>query len=146
MLAATAYAGVYSVTERSDKLAREQASVDAVLGSMPAGATMMSVQAPQVMVLSDRTNPTRLQMLPPSIRHYVDRTYPGGVSGFAAWVAQAAKPTILAVHGRDAWLTPVLAGRYKRVGSGLGWGWYMARTAGAEAISEVIEALHGPPS
>ena len=145
VLAATAYAGVYSVTERSDKLAREQASVDAVLGSMPAGATMMSIQAPQVMVLSDRTNPTRLQMLPPSIRHYVDRTYPGGVSGFAAWVAQL-EPTILAIHGRDAWLTPVLAGRYKRVGSGLGWGWYMARTAGAEAISEVIEALHGPPS
>ena len=54
---------------------------------------------------------------------------PGGVSGFAAWVAQL-EPTILAVHGRDAWLTPVLAGRYKRVGSGLGWGWYMARSGG----------------
>jgi 4-amino-4-deoxy-L-arabinose transferase-like glycosyltransferase len=144
-LAATAYATVYSVTERSDKLAGEQASVDAVLRSMPADATMMSVDAPQVLVLSDRTNPTRLLVLPPSIQRYVDRTYPGGLRGFAAWLAER-EPTVLAVHGNDTWLAPVLASSYKRVGSGPGWGWYMAKSAGPEAIRNVIDALHSPPS
>jgi hypothetical protein len=140
-LVASVYAGVYAVTERSHVLARENASVDAVLSSMPDDATMLSVEAPQVMVLSDRTNPTRYQMFPRSLLRYMDDSYPGGVDGFVDWLA-AYEPTILAVHGVNPWLEPVLAKQYKRVGTGTGWAWYMARSAGPEAIHQVIDALH----
>jgi hypothetical protein len=137
---AAIYAGTYAVTQRSHDLAEQRASVDAVLGSMPSDATLLSVETPQVMVLADRTNPTRLIMFPASLRQYMEDSYPGGVAGFTQWLADD-NPTIMAVHGEDSWLTPVLEKDYKRVGTGMGWGWYMARSAGQDAIAKVVAAL-----
>ena len=107
-VAATAGATHFSVTGRSDVLDEQQASVDAVLAELPDDAEIVSIEAPQPLVLSGRVNPTKHQMFDLGLEDYVDATWPGGLEGFAAEMRQDA-PTLLARGTTDpAWLRPVL--------------------------------------
>ena len=63
-VALTAFATVTSVTTRSDSLLTQRASVAAVLAHAPANATILSVQAPEALVLAHRRNPTASRCSP----------------------------------------------------------------------------------
>ena len=137
--AATAGAVDFSVGTRSDVLDEQQASVDAVLAELPGDAEIVSIEAPQPLVLSGRVNPTRHQMFDLGLEDYVDATWPGGLDGFAADL-RADAPTLLARGTTNpAWLQPVLAD-YWKVDTVPGWTWYVHKSEGREVYHRLLAA------
>ena len=133
----------FSVNGRSDELDVQQASVDAVLAELPDDATIVSIEAPQPLVLSRSVNPTEHQMFDLGLEDYVDATWPGGLEGFADGIREDA-PTLLARGTTNpAWLQPVLED-YWEVTTVPGWTWYVHRSVGREAYQRLLEATGGP--
>jgi hypothetical protein len=131
---AVVIAGIESVTTRDDGLILQRADVNAVLSTQPPDATVLSISAPQALALSDRTSPTPYQLIGRFDR-YLDATYPGGKSGLLGHLERL-HPTFVAV----GWKVPgTLAGRwlredYWRVGDNGSWTWYLAQSAGPDAL------------
>ena len=137
VVAATAGAVDFSVGTRSDVLDEQQASVDAVLAELPDDAEIVSIEAPQPLVLSGRVNPTQHQMFDLGLEDYVDATWPGGLGGFAAGIREDA-PTLLARGTTNpAWLQPVLED-YWKVGTVPGWTWYVHKSVGREVYDRLV--------
>lgn len=141
-VALTAFATVTSVSTRSDTLLTQRASVAAVLSHAPPGASILSVQAPEALVLAHRRNPTSVQMFTNGFSHYVDDTWPGGLQGYADWI-RTTRPDLIAMQNglSPQWLTPVLAQDYRRVGRGPTFAWY-ASTDLPKAVRRSIHAAH----
>ncbi len=59
----------------------------------------MSVEVPQALVFSGKTNPTRHQIFVCRLKDHIDDTFPGGMRGFVAGV-QRRRPTVI-VTRRD---------------------------------------------
>jgi hypothetical protein len=138
---ATAYAA-HSAMHGNTALSLERKSVETVFDNLPAGSTLQSIEAPQSLVLSGKTNPSRIQMFGAGFDDYVDETYPGGLKGFGEGIGRES-PTVLAVQGRvPPWLSETVAIQYQRVGAALGWGWYVNVSVGAKAISALTTKLH----
>ncbi|MFZ2013824.1 MAG: hypothetical protein WAV00_08390 [Nocardioides sp.] len=138
---AVAAATVESIATRSNLLVLEQADINAVLATQPADATVLSIDAPQVLALSGRDNPTPYQLFNGTMRRYLDQTLPGGMRGYARQIA-ALQPTFVVVkesHG-GAWPDRVIAADYWRVGDGPGWTWYLDRAAGTAALARARAA------
>src|SRR5262249_41340869 len=89
-------AGTESVTTRDDQLVVQRADVDAVLGTQPSDATVVSLSAPQVLALSGRTSPVPYQIMTTNQERYLDGTYPGGLAGFLDTLVDI-HPTFVAV-------------------------------------------------
>ena len=128
-LVGTAYAMVFSVTTRGDDLHEQRASIAAVLRSGPHPATILSLQAPEVLVLTNRVNPSPYQMFDHGFPDYIDATYPGGLEGYLAWIQRTA-PTYVVTQTRfrPRWLTPWLKEHYADVGSTPQFRWWVSRT------------------
>jgi hypothetical protein len=143
---ATGYAAVavvlavtFSLSTRDDTLDVQRRDVEAVLAQLPGDATITSIEAPQPLVLTGRTNPTRYQMFRSGLQDYMEDTWPGGLDGFKRDLV-ARQPDLIAVgetvsHRWRASIQP----DYVYVGSAPEWGWY-ARTSLGEAK---IAALRG---
>jgi hypothetical protein len=132
---AVVVAGHEAVVTRSDLLVPEQADVSTVLGTQPAGTTVLSIDTPEVLALAGRDNPTPYQLFSRTMQRYLDHTLPGGMQGYAQRVA-ALQPTFVTVGRtyRATWPDRVLAQDYWRVGAGPGWTWYLDRAAGRPAL------------
>lgn len=129
-----------AIGTRADKLVRERADVAAVLAAAPPGATVLSVNTPQVLALAGLTNPTDYQIFEQPMDSYLQHTWPGGIAGYAAWVARD-RPTVIAFAGHgQRWIAPVLRRDYRYVGHGSGWGWYLSRTAGTRELTAMRAA------
>ena len=139
--AATIAALVYSVRTQDDLLNRQRESVATVLRVLP-DASILSVNAPQSLVLAGQRNGSRFQVFSNDLLVYMDDTWPGGIDGYARWIGRE-KPTILAVGGKDipAWLAPTTQGTYQRVGYVNSWQWLVRRDVGAEKLRELRVAL-----
>jgi hypothetical protein len=127
-------AGAEAVATRSDLLARERADVHAVLDTEPPGATVVSVDAPEVLALAGRDNPTSLQLFDPPMETYLDRHLVGGLTGYGA-VLRRLHPTFVAVGDEydGWWLVSMLQQDYRPVGRAGPWTWYISRSAGRQA-------------
>jgi hypothetical protein len=133
----------YSLDDHEPVLREQRAEVAAVLEVLP-DASMLSVEAPQPLVLGHRTNPTPHQMFRLGLETYVDRTWPGGLDGYAAQIART-RPTIVAV-GLGAhydWLMPTLRADYVRFGTSEGWYWYVDRDTDPATLSRLEDAVRG---
>jgi hypothetical protein len=119
----------FSVGKRSDTLLTQRRSVEAMLDELP-DATIVSIQAPQTLVLSGRRNPTRHQMFANGLNTYVDDTWPGGLAGFRRDLV-AERPDLVAVGtpGNLRW-REALRHDYTRVGRAPGWIWLGRRYLG----------------
>jgi hypothetical protein len=84
VLASTLLALQYVITDRPQTLLEQRAVVRSALAQVP-DATIWSIEAPEVLVLADRTNPTQYQMFSGGLRDHVDAVWPGGMDGFVAW-------------------------------------------------------------
>ena len=95
----------------------------------------MSIDAPQVLALAGRTNPTPYQLFDGAMEVYLDHTQPGGIASFAARISQK-RPTFIVVGTSfdGTWGHQLLADDYWRVGRGQNWTWYLSRSAGAHAL------------
>ncbi|NYD42896.1 hypothetical protein [Nocardioides panaciterrulae] len=141
-LAATALAADYSVSSRDDTLLEQRRDVDAVTAILPPHARILSVVAPEAMVLAHQRNPSRFQILSNGLRAYLDDTWPGGIAGYARWIGDRS-PEVIAV-GRTldrSWLQPTLDAGYDQVGRTSPWLWYVRRDVGKDTLQRLREAL-----
>jgi hypothetical protein len=135
--AGVTYAGQRSLGRDDHRLVKQQASVDAALAQLPPGASILSIEAPQSLVLSGKTNPTRLQTFSSGLNHYVEDHYPGGLRGYGDFVARE-KPTLVAIgikHGVPSWLQPTITSDYEKVGKAPDWTWYALRSLGPDVLA-----------
>jgi hypothetical protein len=84
VVASTVLAARFSITDRPDTLLEQRAVVQSALRQVP-DATMWSIEAPQTLLLAERTNPTRYQMFTGGLADHVDAVWPGGLDGFVTW-------------------------------------------------------------
>jgi hypothetical protein len=128
-LVAATMAVSYSVTTRDHLLADQRASVEAVLEVVPR-ARMLSVAAPEPLVLAGKRNPSRIQLFGNGLIDYVEDTWPGGIQGYAEWVTTTSRPTIVAIGTTvPGWLRPSFRDAYVLAGPAPGWTWYVRRDA-----------------
>ena len=140
--AAVAVAGTEAVVSRSDRLVQERREVQAVLGTQPVGATILSVNAPGVLALAGRTNIWPWQLFDPRMERYLAARAPGGLEGLAARLRED-RPTFVVLASYIAppsWLVPILAQDYGKVGTGPAWTWYLASAAGPSALARARAA------
>ena len=129
-----------STTNLTDPLVAQRASVKAVFGLLPADATVTSLEAPQPLVLTGRTNPNRYQMFSGGLETYVADQVPGGLEGFRREVA-AGKPTLISVGDtmEDTWRT-AFAPDYQYVGEAPGWLWFARSDLGPAKLAQLRRA------
>ena len=135
------YAVVTAVTTRDSVLVTQRADVRAVLATQPPDAMVMSLNAPQALVLGHRTNPTPYQLFTPAMNGYLDGEYPGGLAAYARR-ARALHPTFVVVGTFFSvpWAEPMLSADYRRIGKDSHWIWYLRRSAGPEALARAKAA------
>jgi len=140
-LAGTAYATVFSVDSRVDDLGKQEASIAGVFAAGPADATVLSMEAPQVLVLTGRTNPTQYQMFDHGFSNYLAATYPGGLGGFLAWI-QRTHPTYIVTKTNlvQPWFQPWLEENYVHVGNTRRFRWWVTDTVTKDVRKQIRAA------
>jgi len=147
-VAATGVGAAYAVSTRDDTLEHQRASVDAVMDVLPPDARILSVEAPQPLVLAHERNLSRLQLFGNGLIDYVDDTWPGGRDGYARWVARR-QPTLIAIGDGTVpdWLDPTIDSGYRRVGASIGWDWYVSNDVGHQtrlALRQAVKDTYVP--
>lgn len=139
VVAATVSAGVESVAGRTNRLVVQRADVQAVLRAAPAGATVLSVDAPMVLVLAGLDNPTPYQIFDPGMQGWLDHRYPGGEAGYRRHVNHL-KPTFIVIGSAfgGTWPYGLLHHHYWRVGRGPTWTWYVRRSVGPVEMTRLL--------
>jgi hypothetical protein len=143
---ATGTAVEESVTTRDERLTIQRESVTAVLAEAPAHASIISVEAPQALVLTRRTNPTRHQMFSSGLQDYLDDIWPGGLDGFRRGIVDA-RPDLV-VFGdpvSNNWRRAIDP-EYVYIGSAPDWSWYARATLGQDRIAALRAAAGYDPS
>jgi len=141
-LAAVAVATSYAVLSRSDALVGQRLAVDSVMDVLPRKDGFLSVNAPDAMFLAGRTNPTPWQVFNGSEDRFINAHYPGGLAGYARWVARI-RPGVVVVGGADPerWLQGVLGADYTDLGRFGNWQWYASTTLGRAKQSRLGAAV-----
>jgi len=139
-VAATALALTFSVSTRDNTLDVQKRNVDAVLAQLPAEATIASIEAPQPLVLSGRTNATRYQMFHGGLQFYMEDTWEGGLAGFTEDLV-AQRSDLIAVGEKVSirWRASIQPD-YVYVGSAPDWDWYARASLGSVKIAQLREA------
>jgi hypothetical protein len=128
-----------AVALRDDALLEQRRAVTAMLDRLPEDATVMSLNAPQPLVLSGQRNPTRHQMLGSGLDDYIDDTWPGGFDGFVDWNKRQA-PTLIALGPPGIRSTAErFRPEYTMIGPAQGWLWLADRSRGAATLAELRE-------
>jgi hypothetical protein len=146
VLLATAGSVHSSVTTGDDRLVTQRASVAAVFDALPEDATVTSVEAPQPLVLTGRSNPTRHQMFRGGLQHYLDDTWPGGLDGFRRDIVEE-QPTLIALGTpvSDRWRAAVET-EYEYIGRAPDWTWYARSSLGEDTLASLREAAGFDPA
>jgi len=122
---AVAAAAAEAVDTRDSRLTLERRDATTMAGQLPARSSVWSINAPEVLVLLDRRNPTPWQLATTATAPFMDDHLEGGLEGYADRIARR-RPALIAVgwHSEVDWLLPVLDRDYVRVGAGDHWAWY----------------------
>ena len=140
-LVATAFALSFSVGERSTILDVQRQSVDGVLDPLPADASIVSIQAPQTLVLTGKRNPTRHQMFASGLDDYVDDTWPGGLAAFQRSLVES-QPDLVAIgRPRIARWRRAIKEDYVTLGCAPGWTWFGRRSLGPAMVARLRAAM-----
>lgn len=141
-VATTAMSASFALDTRNDVLDDQRESVDTVLGVLPPGSRILSIEAPQPLALAHMRNLSRYQLFGNGLIDYLEDTWPGGVQGYADWIAHR-KPTLIAAGGGQLpeWLAPTLEGDYRRIGRVPGWAWYVRLDVGPPTLLALGRAL-----
>jgi hypothetical protein len=140
----TAMAVDFALTGGYRGLDSQRQDVRAVLQALPSDASILSIEGPQALVLSNQTNATRHQVFTGALGRYIDDTWPGGRVGYAKWVVDVERPDVVTVGKGQVgkpWLASTLSSQYERVGRSSGWQWYVRRSLGPDLVADVRAAL-----
>jgi hypothetical protein len=127
----------------NDQLERQRISVRSVLGVLPDDATIVSIEAPQPLVLLGQTNPTRYQMFSRGLQRWMDDNWPGGMAGYRRWIVAQAPTLIVIKSPNGAWWAKAIQGSYFLVGCAPGWAWYANRSLPRETLLALGRAKTG---
>lgn len=133
-------AAEYAVSTRDDTLQVQRQATADVLAQLPPGARITSIEAPQPLVLTRRTNPTRHQMFRSGLQDHLEDTWPGGRAGFVRDLV-ADGPDLVAVgetvsrRWRDS-----IGPAYVYVGSAPMWDWYARASLGEATLADLRTA------
>lgn len=133
----------FTLETRNEQLDVQRADVAAVLAALPEDdRQILSVSAPQPLVLAHQRNPSRFQLFGNGVVEYLDDTWPGGHQGYAAWIG-AERPAVVAYGevGVRAFTRPTLDASYTCVGYTPGWHWFLRTDLGEQTLRAVDEAL-----
>jgi hypothetical protein len=130
----------YSIGRRDDRLTHQRESVATALRVLP-HAHIMSIEAPQPLVLAHQRNGSLYQLFGNGTTNYLDKTWPGGITGYARWVARQAPMFIAVGDLPPEWLTVILDQSYRRVGRAPGWVWYLRIGVGHQTFRTLREAF-----
>lgn len=135
VVVAVVLASAEAVTTRDHRLPTERRDVARMVAAVPPGSTVISLSAPEVLVLAHRTNPYPWQLSDGPISAFLDDHLGGGLAAYAGRISRL-HPALIAIGNRtaDDWLRPVLDRDYTRVGKGDHWVWYAATTLGAPTL------------
>jgi hypothetical protein len=138
VVAAVGFALHFAVADQNHKLNKQRQSVNAMLRHLPEDSTWLSIQAPNALVLADKTNPTRYQMFSLGLDKYVDDTWPGGLAGYAAWIGRQ-QPTVIVIDKKTPphWLRPTLDAGYVKVGRAPRMTWYVNKSVGEQTLHKL---------
>ncbi|WP_374455361.1 hypothetical protein [Nocardioides sp.] len=141
-----ALALTYSLTTRDDTLDQQREATEAVLAQLPEGATITSLEAPQPLVLTGRTNPTRHQMFRSGLQDHLEDTWPGGRAGFERDLLDDG-PDLVAVGETvsQRWRSSIRPD-YVYVGSAPLWDWYARASLGVGTIERLRDAAGFDPT
>ena len=130
------------IRDRDDTLVDQRRDVDAVLALLPTDTTILSVEAPQPLVLSGKRNLSRYQLFGNGLDNFIDDSWPGGMDGYGRWIGRKA-PTVIAlgVSTPPPWLAPELDDSYVAVGESTGWVWYLRTDLPESTLAAVRRAL-----
>jgi hypothetical protein len=128
-------AGVEAVSTRDHRLPLERRDVARTLAGVPPGSTVLSLSAPEVLVLAHRRNPYPWQLSNTAISKFLDDHLDGGLPAYADRIARL-HPTLIVIghHTVDDWVQPVLDDGYTRIGRADHWTWYAANTLGRPTL------------
>ena len=143
--AAVVIALTYAVTSREDSLDDQRAATRAVLATLPEEATITSIEAPQPLVLTGRTNPTRYQMFRSGLQDYMEDTWPGGLVGFQEDLVADGQDVIAVGETVSRRWRASLQPEYVYVGSAPFWDWYARASLGEETIADLRAAAGFDP-
>ena len=142
-VATSAVGATYAISTRNHALDDQRASVQAVMDVLPSDARILSVEAPQPLVLTHQRNLSRYQQFGNGLLEYVDDTWPGGSEGYGRWVGRR-HPTLIALGNGGvvpSWLAPTLDGGYQRVGTTIGWDWYASKDVGPQTLQTLQKVV-----
>jgi hypothetical protein len=131
----------YSTQSQDDDLREQRAEIEAAFDLLPADATVVSIEAPQPLVLTGRTNPLPIQIFDYGMDDYVDANWPGGLAGFGEDIDRL-QPTVIARGTtRPWWIRQTLAEDYWRVGTTTGFTWYVNRSVDPKIVAQLRAAV-----
>jgi hypothetical protein len=135
-----------SISSRNSDLVDQRRSVERMVSQLPRGAQLVSMGAPQPLLLDNRTNPTQYLIVTRGLRPYLDDTWPGGLSGFVADFTRD-PPEAIALD-RTAWLIQELRWWLKRNylerGEAPGWQWLVHKSIAEEVRPVLVNSLNLP--
>lgn len=144
-VAAVVAAVSHSVKTRTDTLDAQRASVKAVMAQLPPGARITSIEAPQPLVLTEKTNRTRYQMFRGGLQYYMDDTWPGGRDGFRRDLVKDAPELISMGDSVSQRWRASIEPSYVWIGSTDQWGWYARASLGPAKITALRKAAGYSP-
>lgn len=130
-----------AVARRDHGLIRQHRSIAQMLAQVPPDARMMSIGAPQAMVVSGRTNPNRYQILLRGLDEHLHATWPGGMEGFVNDLEDDPPEVIAFGHvtgARSEVLKRWMYQNYVQRGRAPGWEWLVHRS-----IAERVHPVSG---
>jgi len=133
----------YSVADRHHELDRQRASVDRMTRILGSDVSVLSIEAPQPLVLMGKRNPSPHQLFSGGLDDYVDDNWPGGLRGYQSWILHE-QPTLVAIgESRTKRWAAALGADYERVGCAPAWKWYASRTLDDETMAALTAAGRG---
>jgi hypothetical protein len=145
-IVAVAVTAFTAIDTREERLLEQRRSVDRMLAQLPPNGDVLSIGAPQVMVLSGEVNPNPYlsPFLAPTA--HLIANWPGGMSGFVDHLA-ADPPAAIAFRGTprfddpdglNAELSRWISENYVGRGRAPGWQWLVRRDLASEI--EAVDA------
>jgi hypothetical protein len=134
----------HAIGSRHDQLDRQQVSVERMMGILGSDVSIVSIEAPQVLVLAGKRNPSKYQLVGGPLGDKIDETWPGGLAGFKRSVIRQ-NPTLIAIGDKSppSWAR-VFEADYQPVGCAPSWQWYATRTLDRQILQALEAANAGP--
>ncbi len=141
VIATVALTTLHTFGLRSDSLAMQQASSDAIFDNLPEDATVFSLDVPHPLALSQRKSISRFVIFDHGMLDFIDAETPGGLAGYVDGLIDAEPDVVLVDNGTPFANLQPMRRYYVRVGYGPSWKVFLRKDIDDETQRSVADAL-----